>query len=142
MKSFKKIKSFKIVTLFFLLVAFLMTNYFLFQKVDYIKAQTLNFLAQIIGGQTEGVSGLCCNGVKLSFTSADPSHIFLLDGEALYTPVLTQSYQHGNEFTQGYNTIGKLMPGICLEISEDCAPGEPIPQILLIGTSPSPELSF
>ena len=99
------------------------------------EAQISSYTALSIGGETEGVSDLCCNGIVLDFSSVSPASPWILDGEALWVPLLSASYSNGNEFTSGYNTLGTLMPGICITIESECYTPEYKITIRTIGTS-------
>ncbi len=108
---------------------------YMFSKQVTAQAQISEYLAISIGGETNGVSDVCCNGVVLDFDSVAPLSPWILDGEALFVPGLSASYSNGNEFSSGYNTLGTLMPGICLTVSSECYTPEYKITIRTIGTS-------
>ncbi len=118
----------------FVFVAFIALNYFVFFGKNSVIAQSIDITAVAIGGKTEGVSDLCCNGIILDFESIDSGNPWILDGEAIFVPISSQSYDHGNEFTEGYYTLGKLSTGICLTITSECESADVMPQIKVIGT--------
>ena len=99
------------------------------------EAQISAYTATTIGGQTNGVTDLCCNGVVLDFDSINPLNPFILNGEALFVPLLSGSYSNGNEFSSGYNTLGTVVPGICLTVESECYTPEYKLTIRKIGTS-------
>lgn len=134
-------------TLLFIFGAFLFLNYLVFLGENSVIAQSIgggggatSFLTTLIGGETQGISSddipLCCNGIKLEFSSIDSSNMYIVDEG---TPVLwdwvdTLSYQNGNEFTEGYYTVGLLARGQCITIESECEETEDIPVIKVIGT--------
>lgn len=93
-----------------------------------------SFQASLIGGQTEGVSDLCCNGTILEFSSVEPQNQNILDGEALWETGKTDSYDYGNEFSEGYWTLGTVSQGVCITIESECESSENVQVINLIGT--------
>lgn len=95
------------------------------------------YVATVIGGKTGGVNDdeTCCNGVVLDFTSVNKANVFILDGYALYVPGISESYDHGNEFSEGYNVLGTVGPEVCLIPSSECYEAEYILGIRVIGTS-------
>ena len=88
----------------------------------------------LIGGQTLGVNGVCCNGVKLGFTSVSTLNPNILQGEALWIPLVSKTYDNDNQTSVGYCALGKLFPAVCLTIISECTVSEPIPVITLLGT--------
>lgn len=90
--------------------------------------------ATLIGGETKGITGACCNGLKLEFDSVKPSNIFILDGEALWTDGISQGFDHDNQTSSGYCALGKLRPALCFTIISECETSEYIPFITLLGT--------
>jgi hypothetical protein len=127
-----------------LFCAFVVAGYFVFYSPNSVIAQSggSSFITFLIGGETKGISNsgtpLCCNGIKLEFGSVDSNNQYIVDqGEpVLWEPGMSQSYDSGNEFTQGYNTVGLLTPGQCITISSECESTENINVIRIIGTSP------
>jgi hypothetical protein len=105
----------------------------------YIQSPTVDaqssFTATLIGGETNGVTDVCCNGVVLDFDSVNPLNLSILDGEALFDPVLSTSYDNGNEYSSGYNVLGNIMPWMCITVSSECESAEQIPRIRNIGTA-------
>lgn len=99
------------------------------------EAQISEYIGVSIGGETQGVADLCCNGIVLDFDSVNPLSPYILDGEALWVPLLSSSYQNGNEFSSGYNVLGTLMPGLCITIESECYTPEYKITIRTIGTS-------
>lgn len=91
--------------------------------------------ATLIGGTTNGVSDVCCNGVVLDFDSVNQANPLILDGEALFDPVLSTSYDNGNEYSSGYNVLGNVMQWICITVESECYSSESILRIRNIGTS-------
>lgn len=129
-------------TIFFLLFSFVFLNYLVFFGNNSVIAQSTggsSMMATLIGGTTEGVSDVCCNGIVLEFDSIDSSNMNILDGEALYgfSTGVTQSYDHHNEFTEGYYTLGLLSQGMCMTIDSECEDSESMPLIKHIGTGGS-----
>ncbi len=99
------------------------------------EAQISEYIGVSIGGETEGVSDLCCNGLVLEFSSISPLSPWILDGEALFVPGLSAGFANGNEYSEGYNTLGTLMPGLCLTISSECYTPEYKITVRTVGTS-------
>ncbi len=95
------------------------------------------YIATMIGGETEGVSSetTCCNGVVLEFSSDFPANQFILDGEALFVPGISTSYDYGNEYSEGYHTLGTVRQGLCFIPDDYCESVESILEIRVIGTS-------
>jgi len=93
--------------------------------------------ATLIGGTTLGATGVCCDGIKLGFFSVKPQNIFILSGEALWTPGLSRTFDHYNQTSAGYCSLGKLLPAVCFTIASECTVSEPIPLITLLGTGGS-----
>lgn len=116
------------------------TSFFIAQKI-YFNAKEVNaqssssYTATLIGGETEGIADFCCNGLVLEFDSVSQANTFILDGEAIFVTGISDTYDNGNEYSEGYNTIGKLRPGLCFLPDEECESAEYIPEIQLIGTS-------
>lgn len=117
-----------------LLSIFIFTAILIFDEHKKTEAQISGYTGFLIGGTTEGIDEVCCNGVKLSFDSVSPMNQFILDGEALFTPIVSTSYREGNELTQGYCTLGVNFPGVCLTVSSECYTPEYIMTIRSIGT--------
>jgi hypothetical protein len=106
----------------------------IFTPVAY--AQSISsFTATLIGGKTKGVTDVCCNGVVLGFSAADKTNIFVLDGDAIFIPGLSNSYLSGNEFTTQYNQLGNLLPSLCVTVESECESAKEIPMVWHIGTS-------
>lgn len=95
------------------------------------------YTAVAIGGKTEGVSDdtTCCNGVVLKFSSVNPASPWILDGEAIFVPLISESYDHGNEYSEGYNVLGTVRPGLCFLPDDYCESFEYIHEIGVIGTA-------
>ena len=125
----------------FLFTALLFISYLTFFGPDSVVAQSggsgSSYMATLIGGETEGVSDVCCNGIILSFSSINSNNQNILDGDAMFVPKSSESYDNGNEFSEGYNTLGLLSQSICLDIAQECESGDIMPQIKVIGTAPS-----
>jgi hypothetical protein len=120
------------IILFAVLVSFALSH----PKTEAIISQ---FTATLIGGKTEGVQYVCCNGIRVAFDSIQMENPHILDGEAIITPGISELYKHGNEMTQGYYAVGSLLPGmVCLDPAEDCAPSGTYPQVLTVGTGGLP----
>jgi hypothetical protein len=133
MKTLRELNFSTLCTIYVLILCSLIFQYTLTQSSK-ANAQT-SFLATLIGGQTNGVSDLCCNGVVLDFDSVDSTNISILDGEALFVPGISSSYDHGNEYSSGYNTVGNLITGLCVTIESECESVDSMPIIISIGTS-------
>lgn len=128
-------------------VAFIALNYFVFFGKTSVIAQSVGgggvSLVFLIGGETKGISTssdmpLCCNGVKLEFSSIDSNNPYIVDeGEpVLWAFGTTGSYLNGNELTEDYNTLGRLTSGQCITIISECEATEDINVIKVVGTSP------
>lgn len=110
---------------------------YMFSNQVTAQAQISAYTAVAIGGETQGVTDLCCNGVILDFDSVNPLSPWILDGEALFVPGLSSSYENGNEFSSGYNVLGTVRPGICVTVESECYSVEYHLEIGVIGTSAS-----
>lgn len=135
---------FKIVPITILSVGLIITGLILSSEnkisSEKVQAQSLlsGFMVEHIGGKTKGTGDtMCCNGIVLDFESQEPMNPWILDGEAIFTPGISESYEAYNEFDEGYCTIGKLFTFICLDPENECAGGSIMPGILTVGTSPS-----
>lgn len=95
----------------------------------------LSILATLIGGTTDGVTDVCCNGVVLEFSSQNTLNTSILDGEALFVPVVSTSYSSGNEYSSDYATLGTIMPGLCFDVEDECYSVSSMPIIKTLGTS-------
>jgi hypothetical protein len=132
----KTLREFDFVTLCSLYVfgIFMLSVQYFFTQTPKVDAQT-SYTATLIGGETNGVSDVCCNGVVLDFDSINPLNLSILDGEALFDPILSSSYDNGNEYSSGYNVLGNIMPWMCITVSSECESAEQIPRIRNIGTA-------
>lgn len=93
-------------------------------------------IGPLIGGPTGGTSETsCCNGTVYSFDSIDPTNPALLDGEAIYTPGLSQIYENFDISTPGHCAVGLTQYGICLDPEAECYSGDVMPIIINVGTS-------
>ncbi len=135
----KTLKELNFITLCFLYLFGLsmFTAQYLFSNTRTVHAIT-SIMATLIGGTTNGVSDICCNGVVLDFDSISPMNMSILDGEAIFVPIVSRSYDNGNEYSSGYNVIGNLMPGVCVQVEAECESVESMPVIRNIGTSGMP----
>jgi len=105
--------------------------------IDHVKkAEAAVSLATLIGGRTLGVIDVCCNGIVLGFTSVQPLNPNILYGSALFS-VGSQSYDHGNEFSAGFCSLGSLIPNVCVDIESECESSSYMPQVNQIGTGAS-----
>ncbi len=138
MKTLRELKFTTLCTLYLLGYFVLILQYvLLFAPTAY--AQSISgYTATLIGGTTNGVTDVCCNGVVLDFDSVNPLNLAILDGEALFDPILSTSYDNGNEFSSGYNVVGSIMPWTCITVESECYSVEVIPRIRMIGTSGLP----
>lgn len=112
----------------------LFTFLYINEYVNVSNAQS-SFMATLIGGTTNGSTDICCNGIILDFDSQDQTNLYILDGEALFMPIFSRSYVEGNEQSSGYNVLGNLVPGLCLDVEAECESATQIPVIKSIGTS-------
>ncbi len=134
MKTLKELK-FTTLCALYLFGYFVLVLQYLFLFAPSAYAQSISgYTATLIGGTTNGVTNVCCNGVVLDFDSVNPLNLFILDGEALFDPILSTSYDHGNEFTSGYNVVGTIMPWTCITVESECYSVEVLPRIRTIGT--------
>jgi hypothetical protein len=95
-------------------------------------------MASLIGGKTLGPAEdqECCDGVILGFESVMPSNPHILNGNALWKPTATISYDYGNEFQPTACTLGLVSMGTCQTIESECESPKPMLVIRKIGTSP------
>jgi hypothetical protein len=126
----------------------IIATFFLVAEKIYFNSQKVSAqssgssVALLIGGTTEGVSDFCCNGLVLEFDSVNPAIPLILDGEAIFVPGISDSYDNGNEYSEEYNTLGKLGPGVCVTPDSECESVEYMPEIQVIGTSSGQSQGF
>lgn len=93
-------------------------------------------IAQMIGGKTQGVQQVCCNGLILGFESVNSAQPLILDGEAIYMPGLSASFSYYLESASSSCSLGKLLGQVpCLDPGEECASSGSYPLIATVGTS-------
>lgn len=122
-----------------LFLSVVMIGVALFYSSPTVNAQIGALIYRFIGGQTTGIdftnTTLCCNGFWLGFDSVQPSNISIINGDsALWIPGFTQTYDNHNEFTQGYCSLGTIVPGPCLTVASECYSLEIVPVIQRVGT--------
>lgn len=120
-------------TLLLMAAIFVLTSA-VFIELGTERVEAQGILSTLLGGTTGGVRYVCCNGVVLNFNSINPGNPNILDGQALWVPGVTRSYDHTREFLPGFCTVGKLIPGACMTVSSGCSTPRPMPIIQEIGT--------